>query len=229
MGVATTTSIIGKRLRRARERAGRTQDDVADVARACGLTWGRSSVAQLESGSRELSLDEAQILPLICFHCFGWNCSLADLVAPSREEAMTGKQWGREWLELPGGRFRRAASHHILGGVKAKDLATTSNFDTPISRAASFASYQQRGEALERQQTIKRDARGEAEQKAARRLGVSAVAVATAAHNTWGHALTAERDRRVEEDAGAGTLAQRRGHVTRQLLRELAPIIKEKN
>jgi len=80
---------------------------------------------------------------------------------------------------------------------------------------------------LERDQELAaRASKGEAEQKAARNLGVTSLAISTAAIVRWGRSLTDERDyrlqRRPAEDARPRSLQAQRGHITRQLLRELA-------
>lgn len=49
-------------LRAWREAAGLTQDEVATAARAKGLPWVRDTVAALELGRRELTLDELVVL-----------------------------------------------------------------------------------------------------------------------------------------------------------------------
>lgn len=59
--------------------------------------------------------------------------------------------------------------------------------------------------------------RGDAERAMAHRLGLSAAAVRSAAHDLWGHALVDERDKRCPADAPKG----RKGHVTRLLAAEL--------
>ena len=76
------------------------------------------------------------------------------------------------------------------------------------------------------------EALGEAEIKAADRLGVDALTVARAAHAVWGWSLSNERDHRVEDAAPQGSSARTvqavRGHVTRELLKELEPVIAER-
>ena len=68
------------------------------------------------------------------------------------------------------------------------------------------------------------EAAGEAEQKAARRLGVPAFAIALEARRRWQRSLTAERDHRVAAQAPGlepRRLQANRGHVSRALLAEL--------
>lgn len=70
---------------------------------------------------------------------------------------------------------------------------------------------------------------GEAEQKAARNLGVTSQAIADAAYDLWSQSLTEERDARLEEE-GSHLHSQRslqalRGHITRRLVREIESLI----
>jgi len=74
-----------------------------------------------------------------------------------------------------------------------------------------------------------REAMGDAEQKAAKNLNVDPLAVALGARKLWGRGLTEERDRRIS-DQKTGQMAARslqaiRGHVSRQLLKELRPLL----
>jgi transcriptional regulator with XRE-family HTH domain len=67
----------------------------------------------------------------------------------------------------------------------------------------------------------------DAEAKTAARFGVEPILVVRAAHRLWGRGLTDERERRIAEradpDASPRTLQAIRGHVTRELVAELAP------
>ena len=69
----------------------------------------------------------------------------------------------------------------------------------------------------------------EAEVKAARRLKCDPREVAYASWSLWGHGLTEERDRRLRDQQGEGNTPPRRGHITRQLDRELRRHIREAN
>ena len=69
----------------------------------------------------------------------------------------------------------------------------------------------------------------ETEQKVAKKYGVPAVVVPMAATGRWGRTFTAERERRVSDlvldDASPRSLQALRGHVTRDLLDELDPLL----
>lgn len=65
--------IIGERLKVFREERGLRQADLAAAAAALGLTWSRSSIAALEAGTRNLSLEEILIVPQLIAHAGGWE------------------------------------------------------------------------------------------------------------------------------------------------------------
>lgn len=65
---------LSARLRDLREDAGLRQDDISRKAKGLGLAWGRSSVAALEAGARNLSAFEWLLLPSI------YGCTPDDLL-----------------------------------------------------------------------------------------------------------------------------------------------------
>lgn len=75
------------------------------------------------------------------------------------------------------------------------------------------------------------DVWGESERKAARRIGVTPEAVSLTAHSRWGMGLTDERERRLAERVRDRTVRRSvqamRGHITRQLVDEIEPIIRK--
>src|SRR5439155_5213115 len=54
----TLANSVGRALREFREKRGMTQDDLARAARRASLPWTRASVAALEGGRGDLSLEE---------------------------------------------------------------------------------------------------------------------------------------------------------------------------
>jgi hypothetical protein len=75
----TFEELIGANMRRIREQAGRLQEDIAAAAKAHGLTWGRSSVANLEAGRGRLSGVETYLLPSILSLATGAKVRVAAL------------------------------------------------------------------------------------------------------------------------------------------------------
>ncbi len=219
-------------MRELRDEHERTAGDVAEAAQRWGLRWQRSTVASIETGKRGLSAEELVMLPVVLSTAFGvlskeneihlWDIFGGveeaavgdDLILTTRglAELVTGKnsttrghrrpqQAARvlEWLD-PGGK-RRARDARIERLWPDVDGGLLANFDNrwAVQHAAS----------------------GEAEQKAARKLGVSALDVAAVSFRLWGHGLTEERDDR------AGDNATRRGHVTRTLVEDIQEVLRE--
>ena len=76
----TLPQVIGARARELREVAGRRQDDVARAAADVGLSWGASSVTELELGRRQLAAAELMLMPLVLSNALDSNVTFADLL-----------------------------------------------------------------------------------------------------------------------------------------------------
>jgi hypothetical protein len=123
------------------------------------------------------------------------------------------------------------------GRITDQDRKPFADFDTPFRRRTNDAFRQMTakikellafwpGMTMGGYEDASEAAGGDAERKAARRLGVPALTLSVAAHSRYGRSFTAERDRRVAEQAPADapprTLQALRGHITRALIAELA-------
>lgn len=64
-------AIVGDRLKAFREQHQLRQSDLATAAEKAGLSWSRSSVAALEAGTRNLSIEELILLPLVISNAGG--------------------------------------------------------------------------------------------------------------------------------------------------------------
>ncbi len=221
-------------MRALREQHGQRQDDVARAARDLGLAWSRSKVAALERGDKALPAEELLLLPLVLAQAQCGQPSLADLLpdgsgtvrlgdqtvmpAVVLAQVVRGEDIDIREVDSPSIResFARIEAWADAGGPKR----SMSIFRAVMAVAPGKTSRELL--AVER-------AAGDAEQVTARRLGVPHVAVVAAALATWGHGLTQERDTRAAERAGPGastrTAQAARGHVTRELYRELVPAL----
>ncbi|MER7963573.1 helix-turn-helix domain-containing protein [Streptomyces ardesiacus] len=81
------SAIVGERLREFREAKGLRQADIAAAAAQGGLAWSRSSIAALEAGSRNLSIEELLVLPYVISSVGGWD---EPLIPPKVRIAMNG-------------------------------------------------------------------------------------------------------------------------------------------
>lgn len=84
------SAVVGERLRSFRESRGIRQEDLADEARKYGFTWGRSSVAALEAGNRDLSINELLLIPSMVKKLGGWN---EPLIPPDTRVLLTENLW----------------------------------------------------------------------------------------------------------------------------------------
>lgn len=114
-------------------------------------------------------------------------------------------------IELaPGHRVRADVLRHRIDPARQMRARGPAALDTPMLRRA--------------EQVL---SPGEAERKAARKLGVGPKTVVDAAMRLWGRRLPDERDNRLTEASTGRSLQAARGHVTRQLLAELAAHLQE--
>jgi transcriptional regulator with XRE-family HTH domain len=224
---------VGQAVRSLREQHGKRQDDVARSARTLGLTWTASKVAALERGDKALPAEELLLLPLVLAETQCGQPSLADLLPQGSGTVRLGDQ--------------TAMSAAVLAQVIRGEDIDIREVNSPSIRE-SFARIEKwveeggprRSMAIfsatlevsgrdSRELHAAERAAGDAERIAARRLGVPSLAIIAAALATWGHGLTQERDARAAQRAGPGASARTaqaaRGHVTRELYRELAPAL----
>jgi hypothetical protein len=201
-----------------------------------GLGWTQSTVAAIEGGNRALSLGEWFLLSTLIGHATGFvthQFELAELLPASGRVALSDETTAD--VEV-----LRAA---LAGRLTDPDRKPLADFDTPLSRRFRDDMRRWSGEMKRlarlwpkmslRDYETARDAaaRGDAERKAARRLGVPPLDLSVAAHGRYGRSFSDERDRRVAEqapdDAAPRTLQALRGHVTRAMVAELAPVLEK--
>jgi len=231
-------------MRAHREAAEVGQDRVASVAREMGLpNWTRSTVAFLEAGNRKLYAEELLILPYVAFRAFGVDTSVLDLLhadAPLTLSATAKMHQPAVESAVAGG---LGDVKHVLrtlprdfevpwsvnAGKKLREVVTA--LEPASKQAANIPKLVWPGAKYRQIVAAERDATGDAEQKAARRLQVPPLAVSLAAHRLWGRSLTVERDRRVDTASTPGTPARTkqalRGRETRRLVDEIQPLVAE--
>lgn len=222
-------AVIGAGVRVLRLEQGLTQDELARSLRNAGLDWDQGALARLEAGGRGVSPEQ--------------HLLLAQALGVEPYQLIAGDD--DDWVTLtPRARWRTIAVRAAYAGANPAQMPA-GDFEDPVIRSvrkvaqvivgrheqrAAAAKWWPRATAGQLDEAI--EAVGDAERKAGRALGVDPVAVSTVAHKKWGRSFTAERDARaaglLEEGAGRRALQALRGHVTRQLLAELAPILEEK-
>jgi transcriptional regulator with XRE-family HTH domain len=205
--------VIAENMRRVRTERGLLQEDVATAARWVGLMWSSVTVTQIESGSRQLNLDEVLLLPVVL------RCSLKDLLVTEK---------GKDLVQLGYNTVLEASTVRRLVAEQGPQLSADEipmlpglelTLDPKISSAVHHAWLE--GTLLS-YLLVREGARGEAERKAAQTLKISAPLITAYALRCWGRSLTEERDGRAVEHLAKGKeLRAVRGHITRVLLREI--------
>lgn len=201
-GPLTFSATVGRQVRKLREEAGRSQDELAVAGRRAGLMWTRGSVASLETGRRGLGAEEFLVLPLVLRILTGRNqWRLADLLPDNRR-----------YISLPLGGERISSLKLLVAGKSVAAL------DSPAATARPI-------------RPIKLEEQGEAVRHAAKRLEVEPGTVSRVAERLWRRSLTEEREQRVAErggtDASTRSLQALRGHVSRELINELRHALEE--
>jgi transcriptional regulator with XRE-family HTH domain len=199
---------IGRRIRQLRDERGFTQGDVAHAARIYGLGWTRATVAAIESGARNLSAEELVLLPVLIGELTApsdgtWEVylELRDLIPDDDRDLEIDLAPGE-----PGGPY--PWPWHVVRAILSSQLAD------------AFPASPRPNEDL--------DLPGEVEERAAVRLGVPVDLVMEASYRLWGHSLTAERDRLMQERGGDITPSTRRairGRITRELVKHLQVVL----
>jgi transcriptional regulator with XRE-family HTH domain len=199
----SVSAAVGRRIRKFREEAGRSQDELADAARRAGIDWTRASVASLETGRRGLEAEEFMLLPL------------ALKILTGRDQWRLGDLLPDVWIRMPLGAMTHARSlRRLLAGESVEGWGVAAGTAEDMDRAADRL----------KEQT-------EAVRHAARRLEVEPGTVSRAADRLWRRSFSEEREQRVAERGGAGasprSLQAIRGHVTRVLINELRQALEQ--
>jgi len=234
--------IVRRNVATLRSKAGLTQQGLADEMLLRGIAWTRETVAQVETTNRRMGLTEAVAVAA------SLDVPLARLAATGADAVAVGDaEWTTAYLGAaiagtagdvfpPGsysvGSFRRVEPYEPMAPeTPIPPDAVVERGRGPRERRA--------GDIEETVSSGRRstDAPSQAPQKTADRierrlrLRVTAGDVDTAAQQLWSRSLDAERERRVSDRHAltGGSLQTIRGHVSRDLDRELAHEMERQN
>ena len=207
-------TVLTDNMRRIRNERGLLQEDVAMAARWAGLMWSSVTVTQIESGARQLSLDEVLLLPLIL------RCSLTDLLKTERDNEPV--RLGYNTI-LDASTVRKLVAENGPR-LSPDEVPMLPGLERPLDpKIKSAVGHAWLEGTLLAYLLVREGARGEAERKAAQTLKISAPLITAYALRLWGRSLTEERDGRAVEHLLKGKeLRAVRGHITRTLLREIS-------
>lgn len=215
-GVELAT-VVGLNARRIRTEAGATLEDVAKAARSEGLTsWGGGRVSDLEHGRVSPTLPTLVALCLALGAVRRLPLTLADLLHHHGPVEITGSL-----------AIRGAALARFVGGEPVEltvgDVPGLSDADVTEVVAGGVLKLtegipEHLGDLDTKQVLAALQRSGEAEQRIAKRLGVTPFKVAAASAYLYaGATASEERDRR----AGGEASAQKRGRIAREIRAEL--------
>jgi transcriptional regulator with XRE-family HTH domain len=224
--------LLGDRLKELREEQGLSQEEVARRARVVGLPWARATVMAFENGQRKsVALEELLLLsyafsvePGEWFVGRGWAKLTPDAMASLKViRAMLAGSPAAQWQRI---------SERLWDLPQFKDAPNVlgAQFERLNERLRQAEDYLGPEFPTETAISALEAAAGQAEVKAAYKLKVKPLDISLAAFRLWGRSLTQERNRRVGEaarEASFRSLQATKGHITRQLLKELAPTLKQ--
>lgn len=193
----TAGQVVGANLAQLRTARGQTQQEAALFLRSEALNWTAANIASIESGRRETV--DVVVLSLLAV---AYNVPLSRLFEGDGEmrlghETTVLLRTYRRWLDD--------------GGPGNQRLILT---QTGFAARKAIEAMPDDGKFL-----------FQADAELAARLDLTPQDVYRAAERLWGRTLHEERDRRIA-DLGEMTPTQRRtrrGHITRQLAKELEP------
>lgn len=192
-------AFLGRRVREIREQHDGRQDDLAAAARQLGLTWSRSVIGALERGDKALSAEELILLPEILNAALGLSASEDHITVP---DLFTGTT---EIALTPSATAPGQSIGYALRGSIGADGHPGYYWSGPMLHGAVTE--------------------GEAEQRAAAKLGRPRDVLTEVYAALWGRSLSAERDLRAlaaaTSEATPGNRAARRGRITRELISEV--------
>ncbi|MFB7289017.1 helix-turn-helix domain-containing protein [Actinacidiphila glaucinigra] len=250
--------IIGERLKVFRDERELRQSDIARAAVAAGLQWARSSVAALETGARNLSVEELILLPAVIANAGGWdkplipNDAVVTLTGDIRirtenlpeafsrlfepEEASDDAKFfdpDENELMVLG---QASGSRHSRGSRKSEETylhGLRANVKRSTVRLARELYYRN---AEWRHVMDAAFARSDLDIKIADRIDApdgldEFLLPVVVAHHLYGRSAEEERDRRADKEGStyAGRSRQSaRGHATRELIFEIQDAIAER-
>lgn len=216
---------MGERVRVVRQAAGLRQQDLSDAAKWLGLrSWSPTRIAGIERGAKAISAEDLLRLVAVLSRATGRDVDVAELFDSADYIKVTDAASieARQVVELLRG---RAVTWHLSPtSVDLGEQAAAAARSSAILRAAGRNRLPIVGETRRVAQGMR-----EADERAARALGLAAYPFETLCVVLWGRSLSDERDARLAargmDGDAAETVRARRGRITRELLAEARTLI----
>ena len=239
----TISAAVGAFVSQVRREHGLTLDQIARAARSYGASWSASSVSNIERGQASLTLPTLLLLALALGDLVEQPLTLSALLGDA--ELLTLVSGGqhpvkRSWVDgvLKGAEVTRSSvervyaedDHEVDEELEAEVLLKMREMRGREATRAEGAD--QVAQLLEQSQMppepatrnpAKGDAGSLAEERAAKKLGISIAQLRQLALALWARSLEEESSRR----AGTDSTPQARGRVTRVLVDEIRGSMQE--
>ncbi|WP_104132306.1 helix-turn-helix domain-containing protein [Cryobacterium sp. M91] len=239
----TISAAVGAFVSQMRRERGLTLDQIARAARSYGASWSASSVSNIERGQASLTLPTLLLLALALGDLLGRSLTLSALLGDA--EVLTLVSGGlnpvkRSWVDgvLRGAEVTTSFDNRV---DSESDYEMDDELEDEVLRkmremrgreATDAERYDQVSQLLDQSQMppepatrnpTKGNAGSLAEERAAKKLGISIVRLRQLALDLWTRSLEEESFRR----AGSDSAPQARGRVTRVLVDEIRGFMKE--
>jgi transcriptional regulator with XRE-family HTH domain len=218
----TVNQLLAKQIRKVRDAENLRQDELAKtMRRVWGLNWSRATIAALETGKRQLTIEEFLVL-LGTYPDRFFSDVDQDEITVGAARLPTASIIGLFSLkQLVPYKSRPSLLERIAESNDMGDLENWVHLENP--NVPPLILYE--------------EVNADAEQKTAKALSrmcgirITPMAVVVLARNLWeGRSLSAKRDEEAKKTVGDSaderTLQAVRGHVTRQLVKQLKAAIK---
>lgn len=186
----TYQEVIGRNLRHHRKQQQLRQDELAERARAFGMSWTQATVAAIETGRRAVSVEEEKLIVSLL------GITLPELLGVGADDK----------VEVAGVVVDSTIIHNWVNGTPAPLEERSSPAEGPVTeqwrrRIRPLAQAYGLEDDDETLVYLSQTALMVTEVKTARSLGVwsskrGALEIAAAALSLWGHSLTEERNQR---------------------------------
>ena len=209
----TTRQVIGKNVRRIRTQSGVVADRLALQMQSLGFKWTASRVSEVERGQKPVSIEEMICLAYSLGVETGLGVRLADLWEGDFSVEIS------EQIYWKSGHIAELFKGQPVYGQQRSVLLPDIYGDGTAFGGLKPGLHVDLDTA-ERERMVF----GVAEKRAQKKFNLTDDELGDAFTKLWGRSLSAERDRRSK-----GGSAQRKGHVTRELLQELESYLESRN
>lgn len=206
--------VLGRNVRAIREHHGLTMADVAKEVRSYGVKWSTGRLTQVEHGEGAATIQLLLVLALTLSDLTGEKVTPELLLTTDADVQLTPDQelTGQAFTDVFAGRTTTLLAHDIPEGVQQASetvqrvLETNSVLGDILGGDVTFGAIR----AANKARTL-------ADERAARKLGLTDTEFLAWSVRLWGKMMSAE----VEERAEPGATPQKKGRITRQLMDEM--------